>query len=268
MSKRLDRIGDVLVKRRIYFADPSRFNDPFDCALGLNLRSATSPKDWVDYFIHLVEKEKPESTPEERRAIAKDNVRRERHIDPQFVDEAELGIRQGVKKVGREQGVLSLSSDPKNVMMWAHYADNHEGLALRFDSRHMGDEASGEMRCFPVKYDLSFPRLPEYLTALLEFKNGDRRSFTKLFFCRKSRDWKNEKEWRFFAGKPDSFVEYDAPMLSGIIFGWKMPEITRQLVTAWAATLSPRPELLQAEPCPDRFRMDITKMTKRNPTSQ
>jgi len=166
-----------------------------------------------------------------------------------------------VKEVGHEQGVLCLSSDLENVMMWSHYADNHEGLVLRFDTRYMGDQVSGELRCFQVKYGLSFPRLPEYLAALRELENGDRLAFARLYLCRKSMDWKNEKEWRFFAGKPDSFVEFDAPMLSSVVFGWKMPEGTRRLVTAWANTLNHKPELLQAKPCPDRFRMAITPMT-------
>jgi hypothetical protein len=261
MSKRLDRIGDILVNRRLHFADPGRFNDPFDCAIGLDLRRGATTQDWRDYFIHLVEEEEPESTPEYWRAKAEDNLSRERHADPDFVDEAEERIRHGVKEVGHEQGVLCLSSDPKNVMMWAHYADNHEGLVLRFDTRHMGDQASGELRCLQVEYGLSFPQLPDYLAALRAFKNGDMRAFARLYFCRKSWDWKYEKEWRFFAGKPDSFVEFEPPMLSNIIFGWKMPKSTRQLVTTWVSALTTKPKLLQAEPCPDRFRMNITTMT-------
>ncbi|RLB89537.1 MAG: hypothetical protein DRH50_13580, partial [Deltaproteobacteria bacterium] len=86
-----------------------------------------------EYFIHLVEEEEPDSAPSERRKRAVDNVKRRRHKDPVFVNAAKNDIRQIVKELGRKQGVLCLSSDPKNVMMWAHYADNHEGLLLQFD---------------------------------------------------------------------------------------------------------------------------------------
>lgn len=260
LRKRLDRIEDILVNRQLHFADPIRFNDPFDCAIGLDFRCGATTQDWMDYFIHLVEKEEPKTTPEYRRAKAEDNLSRERHTNPDFVDKAEEGIRRGVKEVGQEQGVLCLSSDPKNVMMWAHYADNHEGLVLCFDTRHMGDQASGELRCFQVDYSLSFPRLPDYLAALRAFKNGDMLAFARLYFCRKSWCWKYEKEWRFFAGQPDSFIKFEPSMLSSIIFGWKMPKSTRQLVTTWASALTTKPKLLQAEPCPDRFRMNITTM--------
>ncbi|MDZ7761506.1 MAG: hypothetical protein U5L00_14785 [Desulfovermiculus sp.] len=49
-------------------------------------------------------------------------------------------------------------------------------------------------------------------------------------------------------------------MLSAIIFGWKMADDSRQLITAWADALHPKPKFLCAEPCADRFRMDITAM--------
>jgi hypothetical protein len=70
MGKRLDRIGDILVNRRLHFSDPLSFNDPFDCALGLDLRRSATDQDWVEYFIHLVEEDSPATTPNERRKIA------------------------------------------------------------------------------------------------------------------------------------------------------------------------------------------------------
>lgn len=258
MGSRLDRIEDILVNRRLHFANPSIFNDPFDCASGLDLRQGATKKDWIKYFIHLVQEEEPDSTLDYQRAKAKDNFRRGRHTSPDFIDGAEEGIRRVVGSAGRKQGVLCLSSDPKNVIMWAHYADKHEGVVLRFDTRHMGDQASHELRCFQVKYSLSFPQLPDYLAALREYRRGDLRAFTELWLCRKSRDWRYEKEWRFFTSQPNSLVEFEPPMLSAIIFGWKMPESTRQSVAAWAEALYPKPKFLYAEPCADRFRMDIT----------
>lgn len=257
-GKRLDRIGDIIVNRRLHFSDPIKFNDPFDCALDLDLQRGASDQDWVEYFTHLVEEEEPDSAPNERRARAVDNVRRGRHKDPRFVNATRNDIRQIVKKLGRKQGVLCLSSDPKNVMMWAHYADNHEGLLFRFDCHYMADQTSGELRTYPIDYSVSFPRIPDYLKALGKFKNGDFRAISKLFFCRKSRDWKNEKEWRFFSTKPNSFVKFYEPMLSGIIFGWKMSDNTRNLISAWINDYTPKPKLLEAKPCPDRFRMDIS----------
>lgn len=261
MGKRLDRIGDILVNRRLHFADPIRFNDPFDCSLGLDLSSGATNQDWLDYFTHLAEKEMPESSSGCCRAKAEDNIRRGRHTDPTFLDDTMEGILRDVKKIGRKQGVLCLSTDPKNLPMWAHYADNHEGLVLEFDTQHMGVQENGELRCFEVDYALSFPRLPDYLAALRATENGDMRSFARLFFCRKSRDWKHENEWRFFAGKPDSFIEFEPPMLSSIIFGWKMPESTRKLVTAWANTLITQPNMWQAVPCSDCFQMDIKALS-------
>jgi hypothetical protein len=35
MPDRLDRIGDIVVNRKIFFSSPLKFNDPFDCAIGI-----------------------------------------------------------------------------------------------------------------------------------------------------------------------------------------------------------------------------------------
>ena len=256
MGKRLDRIGDILVNRRFHFSNPENFNDPFDCALGIDLHSGASDQDWVEYFIHLVEEEDGMDTdPEERRKKAVNNFERGRHKDPSFIDDAENDIRQTVKELGRELGVLCLSSDPKNVMMWSHYADNHEGLLLQFDCDRY------EMGAFPVNYHMFFPSLPDYLKALRQCKDEDYSPISKLFYCHKSGSWKNEKEWRSFAHTPNSYREFDGPMLSGIVFGWKMDDTTRNLIRAWTEEYTPKPKLFEAKPCPHRFRMDISPIT-------
>jgi hypothetical protein len=263
MGGSFDYIGDILVNRQLHFSDPTRFNDPFDCALSLNLQRGTTIDMWVEYFTHLVEEENPDFSLKARRNKAVDNVKRGRHTDPAFIYETEECIRQHIKELGKNQGVLCLSSDPKSVMMWARYADNHKGLLLRFDRNHMHDYTTSELRCFPMEYRQALPGLCEYLEALEQFKKGDQRSFARLFFCRKSREWKYEKEWRFFTDAANSFVGFDASMLAGIVFGWKMPNSKRALIAAWASTLNPAPTLFEAEPCPDRFRMRITRLKKR-----
>ena len=109
MSKRLDRVGDVIVNRRLHFSDPLRFNDPFDCAIGLNLHHGTATQDWVDYFTHLVEEETPNETAVYKRAKAEDNVRRGRHKDPEFLRQLEAEILSAVTESGQKLGVLCLT---------------------------------------------------------------------------------------------------------------------------------------------------------------
>lgn len=270
LGKRLDRIGDVLVHQRLYFSNPLTFGDPFDCALSLDLGNGASGPDWIEYFMHLAQWESPDSTPDERKARAEENFKRGRHNDPAFLEEVQERIKQGVMNVGSQHGVLCLSSDPGNVMLWAHYADNHEGVVLRFDASCMRDTVSQEFRCFQVTYNTSFPQLPHYLGALRASERGDQAAFPRLFFCWKSSDWRMEQEWRSFTSSPGTSVHFASPMLSGIILGWKMSQDKRALVEAWADQYHPRPDILQAEPSPHGFRMNISPAlkTSRAPTTE
>jgi hypothetical protein len=236
------------------------FNDPFDCAFGIDFHNGATDKDWGDYFTHLAkERNLP---PDKCRELAEDHVKRKRHRDLKFVEELEDETRKRGKEIGEGLGIFCLSSNPYSMTMWSHYADNHEGLLLRFDTRHLPRD-----RCFKAEYSVFLPRIPEYLKAV-RTSNSDApteiiEELRKLFFCRKSQDWKKEKEWRLFSHSANSFLTFDPPMLSGVIFGCKMSNSIRNRIKEWTNEYTPTLELLEAKPCRNRFRMSITPIKDR-----
>ena len=86
------------------------------------------------------------------------------------------------------QGCLSLSATATNVLMWSHYAQNHEGYVIGFDADHeyFGESVS------PVIY--SSVRPPH---------NPFEHRHSGAIFYTKSADWSYEQEYRKF----HSFVE-------------------------------------------------------------
>lgn len=260
MGKHLDRVGDVLVHKRLYFSDPSRFSDPFDCALGITFPNPEEltpvlENQWKKYFLHLAEVQDENRTLEENQKVADKAFAEGRHKDLKFIQEVTDNLREEIRSIGKETGVLCLTSEDKSVMMWAHYADNHEGLVLRFDTDWMADEATGEKRCFPVDYEKHFPTLDEYLSVVCEIKKGDPIALNKLFFCRKSTEWEGEEERRFFSGKANSHVSFDSRMLDAVIFGWKMKREIKSLIKAWLSNWKTPIVLYDAEPSINKFEM-------------
>lgn len=86
-------------------------------------------------------------------------------------------------------GVLCLTEKPDNLLMWAHYANNHQGFVVEFDvenqffNQKLHDDDF--IRCLQkVNYTQNVPR-----TSLLDLKNLD-------FILTKSMDWSYEQEWR------------------------------------------------------------------------
>ena len=119
-----------------------------------------------------------------------------------------------LREQATESGVVCLTEHPDNLLMWAHYAQNHEGFVLGFETTHpfFADRppGSGLRR---VKYQLERPALPR---SILEehLKHQPRinpHGFINVFVSRggytplvgdddyrlvKGREWEYEGEWR------------------------------------------------------------------------
>ncbi len=88
-----------------------------------------------------------------------------------------------------EFGVFCLSEAADNLLMWAHYADNHRGVAIQFDteSKFFSEDSLGS--------DLPSFRTVEYIMKRPILSHSNLRSPSLLF--RKSPEWSYEREWRY-----------------------------------------------------------------------
>lgn len=105
-------------------------------------------------------------------------------------------------------GVLSLSQNNNNPTMWAHYASNHTGFVIGFDTKHHffdddveyeHEEVSpGEYASFPVAINKIAPTPVIYRDQWSEeyaLSLGPLGSYWD-FTDKKSSSWKYEEEWR------------------------------------------------------------------------
>lgn len=127
-------------------------------------------------------------------------------------------------------------------MMWAHYADNHKGMALQFRvTGKYEDSQSG----FEVQYYPNHISLKRYVDAMEEVLTGDPGAFARLIYLSKSEEWKSEDEVRFFS--ENEYVDYDETMLAGILFGAECStqclDRTRALLSTWVS----QPTLFQED---------------------
>ncbi len=100
-------------------------------------------------------------------------------------------------------GILSLSETPDNLLMWAHYAEEHTGFVLILDGSHdffKGDDSiQGFAKPARVQYSSNRPR-----TTIEEVSELD------LFFIKGSH-WEYEKEWRYLKYVNDADEQLDSP---------------------------------------------------------
>jgi hypothetical protein len=90
---------------------------------------------------------------------------------------------QRLEAVDQQYGILSLTLTPDNLLMWAHYADEHRGAVIEIDPTVRAFARPGEL-AGAVHYSGERPLIPETDDILLSH------------FFTKSREWAYETEYR------------------------------------------------------------------------
>lgn len=164
-----DRIEDVLINNKIRFTQACLFNDPFEMKpviKGIMNKSDIIKQYGENLAAQMIEK------------IKNDNR--------SSILEKEL-----YSKLNREWGILSLTTNPKNILMWSHYANEHKGIVLELDEKHEYFNATIDNKKFLNflhKVTYSEKRPASYLVDSNE----------KEFFLTKSIEWQYEHEYRAF----------------------------------------------------------------------
>jgi hypothetical protein len=265
----LERLASVR-QGRIRFTQPGAFNDPFEmpafkaaearamrlaglgglltqtneilAGLSQGQIPAAASVPPISYFLGTV--------PEPARGQAKP-VPSEQAIDK-------------IRKIDEMFGILSLSMTADNLLLWAHYASEHRGVAVEIDprdrefNRHISRSRNFE-RAGQVRYSAVRPRIPETDEILFEH-----------FFV-KSPEWAYEQEYRIVRkfesavqtidAKPFPIHLYGLPAsaIRRTIFGARVTAEQRSIVIN-ATTADPafaHVDFAEAILDPTEFRVDI-----------
>jgi hypothetical protein len=258
IGEQVDRIGTILILNKLYFASPNKFNDPFDCATTISF-SDFDEDDLKQYYYHLMksmdksENKELNRTYQEIKDEAEYGIATGKYKNEEFLNQCSEEIQKKVKELAAQYGILCLTKNPKNILMWTHYADKHKGIVFQFDKSRLIDEY-GNDKCFQISYKHNFPSLKEYMSLV---GKGDFKELVKLFYFVKSKDWQYEQEWRIFGTDPDKYKDIPEGMLTGIIFGWKMSDENKKLIRAWNSSRENPLTIYQAEPSSNSFEMVI-----------
>jgi hypothetical protein len=184
----------LLINAELYFSIPENFNDPFDCKFNLNLDSIT-----VEGIKSFYKDE--EEIDSKIRQFQKDK--------DSILSEIEQDYNTGLSKA---LGITCFSENNKDILMWAHYANNFKGICLIFDWKIHKEFFNG----YKVHYKESLPTVSY---------NGDGQFETSEILLTKLTNWKYEKEVRSIFKIDDSGnnpARFNPKALSGIIFGNKI----------------------------------------------
>lgn len=194
------RAESIVVDSKLWFASPASFNDPFDMK-------------WKTII---------EGTPQEKRArllrimgqnpdIATGNRSyRESEASRILADPIALleRVNQSGLKNANNAGVLSLTSEPRSILMWSHYAAHHTGIALQFEiARH----PKFFVPAVTVKYSRDYP--------IRNWVDDSHKDLEKGLYG-KYEDWSYESERRIIhADFANNHLPYKPLALTAIILG-------------------------------------------------
>ena len=143
----------------------------------------------------------------------------ERIVPKEAIGSFDEGI-QGLFDSIRNSGVYSLSKEIANELMWAYYANGHNGYAIIFDTEVLAKsfengKYSG-MHELEVKYS---SRLPRFDISIIE------KDIKKVLSClvgNKSNAWKHEAEHRLVFDTGGKCLKIDYRAIKGFVFGCRM----------------------------------------------
>ncbi len=253
-----DRLRAILRDGRIWCSNPAGFNDPWDFRIHYATDVLADPailEAHLAWYARVTAKQKRELTPQEVR----------RRAEGFRADTASLAEKIGElsevmsKAIMNQYRVLCLSGHPDGELMWAHYAERHRGVCLRFATNNsvFGNAAGAEYRA-------TYPQL---------LMSDDEEKTAFLALTVKSNAWRYEEEYRVIAHEKtvfgdlpegalctqDSFLDLPPGSLTGIIVGCQAPPETTDEIRTMLGELHHSAILMKAVRASGRYELNIER---------
>ena len=244
---------DMLVR----FTQPSQFNDPFDCCP--QFQGSYKP----EFYDQLLKKGEAairetrhfDLLPPGKKKLMEDQMTeirvrklKEYTTNPEIAQGIHLNLL--VEKISREIGIFCLSKCPDSVTMWSHYADEHRGFVVGFDTEteffskrpaELGE--IGELR--KVEYSNIRP------AVILPFSDE---SPEVDFLFTKDLQWELEQEWRILRFLKDADAQsiidrsvylFNVPpdSIKNVIFGSRADTTKEPLIRSALKIILNNPDL-------------------------
>ena len=217
---------------------PSSFNDPFDMRIGVKWPEDDNVLRACIAAVY----------PEEDRDAAFQSARRRREQYPDMLPPNVAGMLENT-------GISCFSKIRDNILMWAHYANKHQGVCLGFRwqavrSCLIGAGLEAGIRIMKeVSYSDDFP--------VWEVAAEDSHKVNLL--TTKAYCWEYEQEWRIYA--PDlagKFQPFTKDAFHSVIFGAKISEDDECRIIRVIQDGGYTPELRRAKIAPNQYKLDIS----------
>ena len=122
----------LLFEQELYFSSLDFMNDPFEGHLPIQDISEVSDDDIIEANIMITKYNNPDNVYNDEALGMMRNYFKScvPDIRKRFYDNGADNLQMAVKRINNSVGILSLSVDPLNYLMWSHYANSHSGFCV------------------------------------------------------------------------------------------------------------------------------------------
>lgn len=239
---------EIISKKQLWFSCPLDFNDPLDS--NLDYRQDYSSEEIRDFWENYCAKY-------ERCDLGE-------YLSLYGTSEAFVEQQNRIfEKQRKTTGVACFSATPTNILMWSHYANNHQGIVCEFTPDLFKDSLSEHFTGKPLGVDYLIGNSYKLLSYAKFGKEKEQQFVFELLG--KATDWAYEQEYRFIDLNVDKGFGRNKPFkpesLKSIIFGTKTPEDEKQRIKELCAKNNlPHVEFKQAQFQTNSFNLDIRQI--------
>lgn len=175
----------IFTESALYYAKPSALNDPYEAHLEFDL-SACEEKAQIRHLRVLRERNRLSGRSMENISKTWRQVQENVKSQMQRLQNKAVDHDAYYRDKMDHNGVLSLSEERNNLLMWAHYASEHKGLCLGFNWNKTKLPPARE-----VNYLSLYP--------LIDIWTYTEDELAEIACFQKSVEWAYEREWRSFS---------------------------------------------------------------------
>jgi hypothetical protein len=231
----------------VWMSSPDKYNDPYDCAFKIfaddifKALSSTLVKEFLQNYgldgPDGAEAIKQAENSDDPFGFLKNYIAAKLSVNPGYrpftmtvfdpsVVRAQIdAATEFLNQVRATTKICSFSETNDNLLMWSHYAQNHQGFCMEYDLEPLEADHPMRKNLFPVIYSPDLYDMTPFMRGLVD---PERKNFNPsvqlLGFLSKGDVWTYEREWRSISFKDRPMDDYNLPVPkpSRIFLGSKM----------------------------------------------
>ncbi len=246
-SNKCEKYTEHIFKcNELYFRNPSKFNDPFDCKALLTLKRDCDQEEYVKFVRNNAIDSIGRNLDNEEKQLYKESaIKVFKNSDRnQLSRNINNTIKECLYKSINEFRILCLSRNYNDILMWSHYAEGHRGFVLQFDTKALLENFKQPPQEVVYPPNKSFPSIKDF----------NEKNCVHMFLITKSSQWEYEEEWRIlmhieYKDNPEEKgkgYKFKNGLITGIILGCEMKDPKKEKISEWIREYQPQVKIYDA----------------------